>query len=82
MKIIRFANNIAGDKEETLNLGFISIEHWFLNDVNRENVKNENATIAWTIRRESMVTMASKSKNVYPVEAKCENALCAEIWHL
>ena len=35
------AFSIACDREETLNLDFISLEHWFLNDVIKENAENE-----------------------------------------
>ena len=41
IEIIRFANNIACDEDEAQNLVLINFEYSFLNDVIKENAKNE-----------------------------------------
>ena len=41
IEIIRFPNNIACDGDEAQNLVLINFEYSFLNDVIKENAKNE-----------------------------------------
>ena len=41
IEIIRFANNIACDRDETLNLVLTRFEYRLLNDVVKETTKNE-----------------------------------------